>query len=120
MQQDLKVTRSFSNVLNLVDGVLDAIRELGNFLYLRWSPNRSVCIRLDTANVHDSSRSGKQVLNLDSEVRQDARDAARSDLIGGHLGARSVRPSYNDAVSNGRLVGDHMRLSVVTPNSRFP
>ncbi len=69
--------------------------------------------------MHESSRAGKQVLNLDREVRQDARDAARSDPIGGHLGAGNVRPSDKDVVSNGRLVGDHMRLSVVTLNSRL-
>ncbi len=62
--QDLKVTRSFSNVLDLLDGVLDAIREPFNFLHLRWSPNRSVGIRVDAADVHGSSRACNQVLNL--------------------------------------------------------
>ncbi len=114
--QDLKVTRSLSKVLDLVDGVPDAIRQLCNFLHLRWSPNRTVFIRPDAADVHDSSFAGKQGLNLHSEVRQDAGDTARSDPIG----ARSVRPSDNDVVSNGRLVGDHMRLSVVTLNSQLP
>ncbi len=70
--------------------VPDAISELGNFLHLRWGPYRSVGIRLDAADVHDNSRSGKQVLNLDSEVRQDAGDTAKSDPIGGHLGAATT------------------------------
>ncbi len=70
---------------------------------------------LDAADMHDSIRAGKQVLNLDSEVRQDAGDAARSEPIGGHLGGGSGVPERQRVVSNGRLVRDHMRLSAVTP-----
>ncbi len=62
---------------------------------------------------------GKQVLNFDREVRQDAGDAARSDPIGGHLGEVSVRPSDNHVVSNGGLVENHVPLNVVALNSVF-
>ncbi len=107
------------DVFDLVDREPDAIRELDNFLQLRWSPNRSVGIRIDAKDVQDSSRAGKQVLKLDSAVRQDAGDAARSDPIGGHLGAGSVRPRGNIVVSYGRRKRGHMRLSFVSLNSGF-
>ncbi len=81
MQPRPQMSRNFSNIFDHVDGVPDAIGELCNFLHLRWSPNRSIAIRLDAADLHDSNRPGKQVLNFDSEVRQDAGDAARSDPL---------------------------------------
>ncbi len=107
------------DVLDLVDGVPDAICEPRDFLHLRWSPNRSIGVRLDAADVYDGGSVGKQVLNFDREVRQDARDAMRSDSITRHLGAGSMRTSDDDVVSNGRLVRNHMRLSVVALNGVF-
>ncbi len=47
------------------------------------------------------------------------RDAARSNPVRRHLGSGSMRASDNDVVSSGRLVENHMRLSVVALNGHF-
>ncbi len=48
--QDFEVTSSFTNILDLVNGIPDAIGELGNCLDLRRSPNRSVNLRHNAAD----------------------------------------------------------------------
>ncbi len=75
----------FSNVLDLVHRVPDAIGELRDFLHLRLGSNRSVGVRLDAANMNDGSGACEKMLELDSEVREDARNTAGTNPFGGHL-----------------------------------
>ncbi len=69
--------------------------------------------------MEDSGSAGKHVLNLDGEVKQDTRDAARSYPVGRYLGSGSIRASDNDVVSSGRTVRNHMRVSVGALNGHF-
>ncbi len=60
VDQDFEVTGSFTNVFDLVHGVPDEIGELSDFLDLGWSPNRSLCVRLD-AEAGAQSRCGSPI-----------------------------------------------------------
>ncbi len=81
MKPNFELISSFTNVLDVVDGTPDAIGDLRDFLHFYCSANRSVGVRLDSANVDDGGSVGQQVLNLDGEIRQDTRDAVRSNPL---------------------------------------
>ncbi len=68
--------------LILVHRVPDAIGELSDFLQLRLGSNRSVGVRLDAADVNDCSGAGEKMLELDSEVGEDARNTAGTNPVG--------------------------------------
>ncbi len=74
MQPNFKMVSSLTSVLDVFNGIPDAIGELRDLFHFCWSANRSVGVRLDSANVDDGSSVGQQVLNLDGEDRQDMRD----------------------------------------------
>ncbi len=63
--QNFEMVCSFTNVLDLVVGVPDAIGELRDFLHFCWSSNRSVGVWLDAAYMDDGDSVSKQVLNFD-------------------------------------------------------
>ncbi len=68
MQPKLRNGFQLHECLDVVDGIPDAIGELRDFLHFCCSSNRSVGVRLDSANVDYGGSVGQQVLNLNGEA----------------------------------------------------
>ncbi len=79
----------FSNAL---DRVPDAIGELSYFRHLRLGPILRVGVRLHAADLRDASRARGEMLELDNEVREDARNMAAKNP--GGFCVRTTKKQY--------------------------
>ncbi len=84
--ENFEAISGFSDVLDLVHRVTNAIGELSDFYHLRLGSNRSVGVRRDAADVNNGSVAGEEMLEHDSEVGEDARNTAGTNPVGRHLG----------------------------------
>ncbi len=96
------------------------MRSVDPAFHLRLGSNRSVGVRLDAADANNGSGVGEEMLELDSEVGEDARNTAGTNPLGRHLGTWSLRACHNNVVPHGRLVGNHMSFRIVTLDGLLP
>ncbi len=76
--------RRFSDVLDLVDRVPDAISEIGGFFHLGLGSNHVVGAQLDAGEMDDGIGASEAILELESEIGEDARNTSWSNPVGRH------------------------------------
>ncbi len=66
-----------------------------------------------SADMNDGSGAGEKMLELDSEVGEDARNTAGTNPVGRYLGTGSLRARHNNVVPHGRLFWEPHEFSAL-------